>query len=427
MMRCVLVLMLLFAAKTWGEAIPVEIRTKDDGYQLYRGDQPYTVRGAGVAVDSEDALEMLQALKRHGGNSFRTWNVGDGWFLDAAHELGLSVALCLDIKRERHGYDYGDAEFVAAQLEQAREQVLRFKDHPALLAWVIGNELNYDYTDPRVYDAVNDISRMIHALDPHHPTTTTTADISESLARDIAERAPDIDFISVQTYGGLFDLPQRLETTGIDKPIMVTEWGTIGHWEVPKTPWGAPIELTSTQKAAAYHRGATEVLPQLGTRLIGSYVFLWGQKQERTPTWYGVFVDGHRTEAVDVLQRFWTGSIVENPVASVASLLLDGKDAASGVRLVAGRTYEANAVIGDLESDALRWVVLEESTAMQGGGDAEEVPADRSHMLQSTAGKQVMLTAPEGPGAYRLFVYAKDSNGGVAHANLPFFVETEEP
>ncbi len=427
MKPCVFAFIMVFAATAWSQAIPVEIRTLDDGYQLYRGGQPYTVRGAGIAVDSEDALQMLRALKRHGGNSFRTWNVGDGWFLDAAHELGLTVALCLDIKRERHGYDYGDAAFVTAQLERAREQVLRFKDHPALLAWVIGNELNYDYTDPRVYDAVNDISRMIHALDPLHPTTTTTAGITATLARDIAERAPDIDFVSVQTYGELFDLPERLESIGIDKPIMITEWGTIGHWEVPKTPWGAPIELTSSEKAAAYRQGATEVLPRLGARLIGSYVFLWGQKQERTPTWYGVFVNGRRTEAIDVLERAWTGAGVRDPVPVVRSLLLDGKPAASGVRLTSGQTYQAHADIGDLDGDALRWVVLEESTATQGGGDAEEVPADRSQMLQQTAGKQVTLTAPERSGAYRLFVYAQDSNGGVAHANLPFFVETEEP
>ena len=70
--------------------------------------------------------------------------------------------LCLPMQAERWGFDYDDEEAVAAQLEAFREKVLAYRHHPALLAWIIGNELNHGYTNPRVYDAVNDVAEMIH-------------------------------------------------------------------------------------------------------------------------------------------------------------------------------------------------------------------------------------------------------------------------
>jgi len=34
----------------------------------------------------------------------------------------------------------------------------------------------------------------------------------------------------------------------------------------------------------------------------------------------------------------------------------------------------------------------------------------------------IQFKAPRDPGAYRLFVYIADDSGGVAHANIPFYV-----
>ncbi len=180
------------------QPIQVEIRGEPGHYQLYRDGKPYEVRGAGVSVVASDVGQLFQRLKAHGGNSLRTWSVGDGQILDLAHELELSVALCLDVKRERHGFDYNDAVAVRQQFEQLEQKVRKFRNHPALLAWIIGNELNHDFSIPRVYDAVNEIPKMIHALYPAHPTTTTTAGINSELASIIAARAPDLDFLSVQ-------------------------------------------------------------------------------------------------------------------------------------------------------------------------------------------------------------------------------------
>lgn len=250
----------------------------------------HEVRGAGV-----DGVDF-EALAARGGNSLRTWAAdipgrSAQEVLDAAHALGLTVSLCLNIARERHGFDYDDPAAVAQQFEEAKATVLKYKDHPALLTWVIGNELNYDYQNPAVYDAVNDIAAMIHELDGNHPATTTTAGVSESLLKDIETRAPELDFLSVQLYGDLFNLPKYLKEYAYEGAYFITEWGAIGHWEMPATPWGAPIEQTSTEKARTYKKAFDRVIAPDRTQLVGNYVFLWGQKQERTPTWYGLFTD----------------------------------------------------------------------------------------------------------------------------------------
>ena len=69
---------------------------------------------------------------------------------------------------------------------------------------------------------------------------------------------------------------------------MVTEWGTIGWWEVGKTDWGTPVEIHSSDKAEIFRRGYQEILAPLRGQVLGSYAFYWGQKQERTPTWFGM-------------------------------------------------------------------------------------------------------------------------------------------
>ena len=400
--------------------VRVEIRGAPGSYQLYRGGAPYRIRGAG-SQNPDD----LESLRRHGGNSVRNWAVEDGAILDRAQALGLTVALCLDVQRERHGFDYDDAAAVAGQFERLRRQVLAHRNHPALLVWVIGNELNHDYRNPRVYDAVNDLSKMIHALDPNHPTTTTTAGISQELAEVIQQRAPDLDFLSVQVYGGLAGLPDALARIRLDMPLMVTEWGTIGHWEARTTAWGAPIEPNSSAKAQRYQQGYEQALAPLAGRVIGNYAFLWGQKQERTPTWYGLFTaDGRRTEAVDVLQRIWTGDWPMNRAPQIQALLLDGKRAEDSVRLLPGQTYGASVQSADPEDDALRfeWRLMRESQATQAGGDAEEIPETLNDFVTGPQAEQTKLRAPPQPGAYRLYLYVGDGHGGVAHANLPFLV-----
>lgn len=405
--------------------VKVEVVQTAKGFQLLRDGQPYEVKGAGLEYRS------IKEFASYGGNSIRTWRTGDEFFsadelLDEALANGVTVALCIEIARERHGFDYNDEQAVAKQLQFARQEVEKYKDHPALLLWMIGNEPNLNYTNPKVFDAINDISEMIHEVDPHHPTTTALAGFGPDLAMQIQTRSSDLDFVSIQMYGDVVNLPRYVDEVGWEQPYMITEWGSIGHWEVRETAWGAPVEAHSSDKAANYLKSHQIAVAANPDQVIGSYVFLWGQKQERTPTWYGMFLeDGSKTETIDVMQKIWTGEWPANRAPKTHEMILDSRNSSEDVVLKAGQQVSASLKATDPEGDKLdyEWLVMEESQAKQTGGDLEQVPQAIPNVVTGGNSATVTVVAPDVPGAYRLFVYVRDGAGSAGHANIPFLVK----
>lgn len=399
--------------------IKSEIVKQNDGFQLLRGGKPYFIKGAG-------GTNYMDRLKAYGGNSIRTWSTSNGdKILDEAQKLGLTVTMGISVGVERHGFNYDDPEAVAKQLNRIRGEVLKYKDHPALLAWGIGNELNLEYKNPKVWDAVNDISKLIHELDPNHIVTTMLAGINQKEIDYIKEKCPSLDLIAVQVYGGLASVPQRIKATGWNKAYMVTEWGPTGHWEGPQTPWKASVEETSSEKAAVY-KSRYEASIKTDKSCIGSYVFLWGQKQERTPTWYGLFTEaGEENEVVDVMQYLWSGTWPKNRAPHLNSFKIDGKKVLDFIYLSPGQKYPADIDVVDPDNDKLttRWELLPESTDLKNGGDRESRPGPIQGLVNEVAYNKAVLTAPEKEGAYRLFLYVSDGNNNVATANIPFYVK----
>lgn len=406
--------------------LPSEVRLvqlADSHWQLEVNGQPFFVRGAGAGGGS------LATLAAAGGNAIRTWH-GDraagrnGSQLDLALRSGLFVAYGLEVGRERHGFDYGNARAVARQLERLCDEVRRHRDHPALLLWVVGNELNLEMRDPRVWDAVNEIVTMIRREDPRHPILTPLAGINADVLRELRQRAPALELLGVQLYGDIEHVSE-LRASGWDGPYLITEWGPTGHWEVARTSWGAPIEEDSHQKAQnLLRRYRDSVLSNRGQGL-GSFVFLWGQKQERTPTWYGMFLEtGEATAAVDAMQQLWTGVLAEQPAPMVRHLRLDGRSAVDSVTLAPRQAVEAAVEIQSASGGKLEiaWQVREESRAVSIGGDPETLPRTvRRKFTQPTVG-HVAFEAPRRPGEYRLFVIVRDAHGKAGHANFPFRV-----
>lgn len=400
----------------------VRLVQKDGKYRLYVDGKEFYIKGAGCEFGD------INKLAQHGANSFRTWRTENGQksgkeVLDLAQKNGLLVMMGLDIRHERHGFDYNNTDSVNAQLEYIRGEVMKYKDHPALLAWGIGNELNLGANNMKVWDAVNEIAKMIHKIDPNHPATTMFAGIGKKEVDYIKANCPDIDFLCVQMYADIENLPKRIADAGYEGPYVVTEWGATGHWEVKPTDWNAPVEQTSQEKQQSFLRRYDMAIASDQAHCMGSYAFLWGQKQERTPTWYGMFLEtGEATEIVDAMQKIWTGNWPENRCPVLDSLRINGKNIYDMVYLKPAEKFNALVVSHDYENDPLtyRWEILPESTDLKWGGDKESRPET---LINQNGDPSMELNAPHAEGAYRLFIFVTDGHDHAATANFPFFVK----
>lgn len=398
---------------------------KTDGYQLTVDGEPFFIKGAGLEFGH------LKSLAEAGGNAFRTWRVVNGErdaidILNEADALGLKVCMGLDIARERHGFDYSDQDAVIAQNEQMMIDVNRLKGHPALLMWGLGNELNLRAKNDAVWDAIEDLAVRIKKADPDHPVTTMLAGIDAGTVSAIAQRSPSLDFLSFQIYGEIDQLPEILEKVGYDGPYQVTEWGPTGHWESPETHWGRPFEPSSTQKANDIARRYEEIILADSKCCLGAYIFLWGQKQERTSTWYGMFLEkGERTAAVDVMQKAWTGNWPEHQAPQIQSLRLNEQEATTSVEGSVGQVFRAEIDAAENHDHLISWRVREEvPTALQSdGGDFEPTPPTVEAVI-GTQNRKFSFQLSE-PGEYRLFCQIDTPHNSSAVANIPILIKPE--
>jgi len=410
---------LFIGDQAMADAIPVELAKTEQGWQLLRAGEPYLIRGAGGG-------SSLQLLAEAGGNSVRTWGADDIVArLDEAHSLGLSVAVGIWLGHERHGFDYSDEQQVAEQFERARQTILRYKDHPAVLLWGIGNEMEgYESgDDPAIWSAVNDIAAMAKQLDPNHPTMTVTAEIGGGRVASINEYCPAIDIHGINTYGGAPSMPERFRAAGGRKPYVITEFGPPGSWETATTEWGAPYEMTSTQKADFYRQSYTSAVLEAPGLALGSYAFTWGFKMEATATWFGMFLsDGSRLGSIDAMTELWSGQKPANRAPLTEPLIIDGAS-----ELDPGARLRVSVDVSDPDGDPVEvtWALRQESGDYVTGGDFRPNQPDIDGAIIESRNDGSVVKMPEEPGAYRLFMYARDDSGNAATANVPLLVKGE--
>jgi len=275
-----------------------------------------------------------------------------------------------------------------------------------------------DGKDARIWTELNVLAGIVQEEDPAHPVMTVIAGAASSKVKGILENYPNIDVLGVNAYGGASGAVSAAKLAGWKKPFVLTEFGPQGHWEVSKTVWGAPIELASRDKAASYY-ATMSLLAENTDICFGSYVFLWGQKQEVTSTWYGMFLaSGEKLPSVDAACYVWSGKWPTNRSPKIARFETPLKVAT----VAPGASVAASVEVIDPEGGTLKfeWSVREESIDLKSGGDVEAEPPAVPGSIVSQEGARVTIKTPAKPGSYRLFVIVRDGKGNASADNIPF-------
>jgi hypothetical protein len=409
-----------------GKGALVEIRYQNGNFGLYRSGKPYYIQGAAGGTH-------LDYLVKSGGNSLRTWTtVGLDSVLQMAEANGLTVLVGLDVVAGRLGLDYSDDDQVKKQEERIIKDVMRYKDHPSVLMWALGNELELNYSNPDLWPAINQLAKRIHEVDPNHPIATILLPEGKSV-RGVARHCPEVDIVGFNTFAALYYLPDRVRQFWWlwDGPYFVSEYGPRGWWEVPTTDWQAPLEDPGREKEKDLEKRFKASFLTDKERCLGGYVFFWGQKQEKTHTWFSMFSEtGEKTSMVDAVSKLWSGKYVFNRAPRMNGLIWADLETQEGRYLEAGKTYEVYIDANDPENDPLTYeweLVPEGDYANITGGDKEARPVAIPGKI-AARGASAVLTAPTTPGPYRLFAYVRDGNGSIGSGNLPFYImDDQEP
>jgi hypothetical protein len=398
----------------------VQINYSSGKATLIKDGEPYQIVGG-------SGFEQLERLKEYEGNSIRTWNTENaGEILDAALENGLTVILGIGIGKEYWGNDFNYYNFSAVnnQIESVLKTVEKYKDHPALLMWGVGNEVSlFGGNRFIVYYTINRIAKKIKEIDPNHPVMTAINVSSQTDRYKLANLLlSDVDVLGFNAFERLPWVYDKVYGfLGWKKAYIFSEWGPTGHWETFYTDWGAPKEMSSTEKSKMM-RESWEIIKSKDDLLLGSYAFYWGFKYEITHTWFSLFSEeGNESESINFLKGAWTGKEVENWAPQIEALIIEGFRDVDNIYLLSDSTYRAKIYTSDPENDNLtfKWEIRHEESNFYESG---KFKYSLEHLIQSDSSDYISFNAPDEIGGYRLFVFVYDGNNNFASHNIPFYV-----
>jgi hypothetical protein len=406
----------------------VFIEQKDGNFTLFRNGKPFDIKGAAGS-------EHLDLLSELGGNTIKTWDTTHiDSILKKANEANIAVIIGLPIPESKHMYFYNDDAKVASQFKAIKKLVNRVKDNPSVLMWCVGNELVFPHKPSynKFYGAFNDIVDMIHSDDPDHPVTTTMINFQRKTIFNLKMRT-NVDIISFNIFGRIGSLSQELKDFSWfwKGPYLLTEWGIDGPWDgTAETAWGAKIEQTSTKKAEQYYSRYKEQMPLNDGRLLGSFIFYWGQKQETTHTWFSVFDDaGNKTEVVDAAEAIWKGKQLTTTAPKLNYMLLNSKGAKDDIFLKPNEKNTAEVLMldGDVNVKRIVWEIYPEDWYKINNVNNTKKPLLIKGLIEHTQDLKVIFNTPIKEGPYRIFATVYDDKGYVATCNTPFYVlKTDE-
>jgi len=215
---------------------PTANRVRVDGKFFRIGAQKFHVKGVtygpfaanergDMFPSSEEVRRDLAQIQQLGANVLRVYYVPPCWFLDLLQEHGLKVLV--DIPWAKH-LCFLDTKASQTEARRAvREAVAACKDHPAVFAFSVVNEISAEIVRwsgaARVQEFINQLIDEARQVDPHCLYTFTSYPPTEFLQVDQA------DFICFNVYlhepKSFSGYLARLQTLADSKPLVLGEFG----------------------------------------------------------------------------------------------------------------------------------------------------------------------------------------------------------
>ncbi len=408
----------------------VFLQKTSSGYDLIRNGKPYYIRGAGGSSNFAELAEL-------GGNTIRLYDTLQiEKKLDEAHKNNLAVIVDIPIPPYHKKYDYySDDHENMVMKENIKLLVSKHKDHPALLMWNLGNELYYPFVLLRKNNFIrtfNELIDIIKSEDPNHPVSTAVAGVGRLSAISIYFNSPRLDLLAYNIFSdtpNLFSKIEQISYISGKKPYYISEFGANGPWESSVTSWLAPIENSSFKKNEQIKERYLFIENNKSPQCLGTLLFYWGNKHERTYTWFSLFMDDKKHESLKTVKHLWNETEINDSDIGLQYIVVDGKGSFDNIVFEPNQVKHSEAVFsnGNPTDVQIKWEIYPEAWSWPWWLRQDTTKMDFSpvrkmeNFLSFNENKATFIT-PGKDGAYRIFAYVFDSEGYFATANIPFYI-----
>ncbi len=411
------------------------IKTKN-GFQLINNGKNFYIKGA-------SGVSHFRELADTGGNTIRlydTLNLQSN--LDTAQKYGISVIVDIPIP-SFHYANYMNKVENNVTKKRLKDLVNKFKEHPALLLWNLGNELRYpkvqwkDFirmskSKKQFIHHLNELIEIIYFEDKNHPISTATFNVNFIQFASIKLISPGFDLLSYNIFGDTKNLNEKLKQFAKifgESPYYISELGPDGWWllESRYTSWWAPIEQTSTKKAEQVNE-RYKLIENNYVNCLGTLIFYWGDKYECTGTWFSLFKDEYKSEILMEIEHLWNNTQSKPMLLGLDYMLVDGKGAADNLIFTPNELKQTELKLNTSSFDSMRiqWEVYPDIWyqgwfVRQYTYKRLKPPTPLDCLLKAENNKATFIT-PEKEGPYRIFAYVYHKNGYFASTNTPFYI-----
>jgi hypothetical protein len=310
-----------------GRVAPSEVRVAPEaaGFTYRVNGQAETVHGMGynprlASLPLNERRAVLErdfaAMRSIGVNTVFGWDPAefDGLLLDVADDYGLGVAVPYDIDFTAN---LSDPSAQATARSHVLSLVERYRQHPALRMWAVGNEVLQRtvppfWCSPESFDDASvararslarfvvELTDAVHELDPFHPVLyresedAYTSWLTEAWAETPTARPWLIYGVNAYT-ARLGEIIDSLPSRGIDGAVLVSEFA----------PWEG--------ERGARSLGLRELWAQIQSRergVIGAAVYVWyAEGPEVIDQRFGLVDAGARPvdDAVETIAQLFGG------------------------------------------------------------------------------------------------------------------------